>query len=67
MAAKLPRMTHKIVIQLQRTVSFAVLATGGQSGNFSIHLHIKVRCVYVGMRHYGKALEDVVMKSTALQ
>jgi len=40
MAAKLTRLTHKIAIQLQlwqRAVPFAVLAPGGQSGNFWIH------------------------------
>jgi len=37
MAAKLTRLTHKIAIQLHlvaETVPFAVLAPGGQSGNF---------------------------------
>jgi len=40
MAAKLTRLTHKIAIQLHlvaETVPFAVLAPGGQSGNFWIH------------------------------
>jgi len=34
MAAKLARLTHKIAIQLHLV---AVLAPGGQSGNFWIH------------------------------
>jgi len=36
MAAKLTRLTHKIAIQLHlvAAVPFAVLAAGGQSGNF---------------------------------
>jgi hypothetical protein len=39
MAAKLTRLTHKIVIHLHlvTAVPFAVLAPGGQSGNFRIH------------------------------
>jgi len=39
MAAKLTRLTHKIAIQLHlvTAVPFAVLAPGGQSGNFWIH------------------------------
>jgi len=43
MAEKLTRLTHKIAIQLhllQRVTSFAVLAPGGQSGNFWIHPRI---------------------------
>jgi len=43
-AAELTRLTHKIAIQLrlvQRAVPFAVLARGGQSGNFWIHPRIK--------------------------
>jgi hypothetical protein len=36
MAAKLTRLTHKIAIQLQRAVPFAVLAPCRQSGNFWI-------------------------------
>jgi len=39
MVAKLTRLTHKIVIQLypvQRVLPFAVLASGGHSGNFWI-------------------------------
>jgi hypothetical protein len=39
MAAKLTRLIHKIAIQLHlvaETISFAVLAPGGQSGNFLI-------------------------------
>jgi hypothetical protein len=38
--AKLTRLTHKIVIQLQlaaRAILFAVLAPGSQSGNFCIY------------------------------
>jgi hypothetical protein len=38
MAVKLTRLTHKIAIQLRPMAeSFAVLAPGGQSGNFWIH------------------------------
>jgi hypothetical protein len=40
MAAKLSRLTHRTEILLhlvQRAVPFAVLAPGGQSGNFWIH------------------------------
>jgi len=41
MAAKFTRLTHKVAIQLhlymQGAVPFAVLAPGGQSGNFWIH------------------------------
>jgi hypothetical protein len=43
MAAKLTRLTHKIAIHLHlvaEIVPFAVLAPGGQSGNFWIHPHI---------------------------
>jgi uncharacterized membrane protein len=43
MAAKLTRLTHKIAIQLHivaGAVPFAVLAPGGQSGNFWIHTRI---------------------------
>jgi hypothetical protein len=42
MASKLTRLTHKIAIQLHllTAVSFAVLAPGGQSGNFWIHPRI---------------------------
>jgi hypothetical protein len=39
-AAKLTRLTHKIAIQLHlfaESCIFAVLAPGGQSGNFWIH------------------------------
>jgi len=39
-AAKLTRLTHKIALQLhvfQRAILFAVLAPGGQSGNFWMH------------------------------
>jgi hypothetical protein len=36
MEAKLTGLTHKIAIQLQRAVTLAVLAPGGQSGNFWI-------------------------------
>jgi len=39
MATKLTRPTHKISIQLQLSaIPFAVLAPGGQSGNFRIQL-----------------------------
>jgi len=39
MVAKLTRLTHEIVIQLHlvTAVPFAVLAPGGQSGNFWIN------------------------------
>jgi len=37
MAAKFTRLTHKILIRLQRAVAFAVLAPGGKFGNFWIH------------------------------
>jgi hypothetical protein len=41
MAAKVTRLNHKIAIQLhlvaERAVPFAVLAPGGQSGNFWLH------------------------------
>jgi hypothetical protein len=40
MAAKLTRLTHKLVIQLHlvaESLPFAVLAPGGQCGNFWIH------------------------------
>jgi hypothetical protein len=37
MVAKLTRLTHEIAVQLQKVVPFAVLAPGGQSGNFWIH------------------------------
>jgi hypothetical protein len=41
MEAELTRITHKIAIQLhQRAVPFAVLAPGGQSGNFWINPRI---------------------------
>jgi len=43
MAAKLTRLTHKIAIQLHLvadSLPFAVLAPGGQSGNFWIHPRI---------------------------
>jgi hypothetical protein len=40
MPTKLTTLTHKIAIQLQRAVPFAVLAPGGQSGNFWLHPHI---------------------------
>jgi len=46
MAAKLTRLTHKIAIKLhlvQRAVPFAILAPGGQSGNFWIHPRTKVQ------------------------
>jgi hypothetical protein len=41
MAAKLTRLAHKIAIQLylMTAVPIAVLAPGGQSGNFWIHHH----------------------------
>jgi hypothetical protein len=45
MAAKLIRLTHKMATQLhlvaERPVPFAVLASGGQSGNFWIHPRIR--------------------------
>jgi len=44
MAAKLTRLTHKIAIQLHLAVPFAVLAPGGQSGNFWIHRSIIRPC-----------------------
>jgi hypothetical protein len=40
MAVKLTSLTHKIAMQLhlvQRTIPFAVLVPGGQSGKFWIH------------------------------
>jgi len=39
MAAKLTRLTHKIAIQLHlvAAVPFAVIAPGGESGNFWIY------------------------------
>jgi len=43
MAAKLTRLTHKVAIQLHLvpdSLPFAVLAPGGQSGNFWIHPRI---------------------------
>jgi hypothetical protein len=43
MAAKLIRLTHKIEIQLHlvaQSLPFAVLAPGGQSGNFWIYRRI---------------------------
>jgi len=43
MAAKLARLPHKIAIQLHLVVeicTIAVLAPGGQSGNFWIHPRI---------------------------
>jgi len=43
MAAKLTELTHKIAIQLHlvaENLPRAVLAPGGQSGNFWIHPHI---------------------------
>jgi len=40
MAAKLTRLNHKTAIQLDLVVPFAVLARGGQSGNFWIHPRI---------------------------
>jgi len=46
MAAKVARLTHKIAIQLylwQIAVPFAVLAPGGQSGNFLIQPRIMKR------------------------
>jgi hypothetical protein len=51
MAAKLITLTHKIAIKLQRAVPFAVLAPGGQSGNFWIHPH------KTSINVEGKALE----------
>jgi len=47
MAAKLTRLTHKIAIQLHlvAAVPFAVLAPGGQSGNFWLHPRITVPIV----------------------
>jgi hypothetical protein len=57
MAAKLARLTHKIATQLHlvaERLSFAVLAQGGQSGNFWIHPRTYVRmyvCMYVCMYH----------------
>jgi hypothetical protein len=40
--AKLTRLTHKIAIQLHLVVAvpFALLAPGGQSGNFWVHPRI---------------------------
>jgi hypothetical protein len=52
MAAKCIALTHRIAIQIhpvQRAVPFAVLAPGGQSGNFWIHPRIAV-CVCVCAR-----------------
>jgi hypothetical protein len=46
-AAKLTRLTHKIKIQMQRPVPFAVLAPSGQSGNFWIHSRIGPSHVYL--------------------
>jgi len=48
MAAKPTRLTHKTVIQLHlvTVVSFAVIAPGGQSGNFRIHPHKSVSRLY---------------------
>jgi len=43
-AAKLTRLTHKIELQLYlaaESLPFAVLAPGGQSGNFWIHPRTK--------------------------
>jgi len=44
MVAKLTGLSHKTAIQLhlgaESCVPFAVLAPGGQSGNFWIHPHI---------------------------
>jgi len=40
MAAKFTRLSHKIAIQLHlvaKSVSFGVLVSGSQSGNFWIH------------------------------
>jgi len=50
MVAKLIRPTHKTVIQLHlvRAVPFAVLAPGGQSGNFWIH---------PSMLHFGQNMK----------
>jgi hypothetical protein len=49
MAAELTRLTHKIAIQLhivaESCVPFAILAPGGQSGNFWIHPRILQRLV----------------------
>jgi hypothetical protein len=48
MGTKLTRLTHKIAIQLhiwQRAVLFAVLAPGGQSGNFWIQRLTSVTCM----------------------
>jgi hypothetical protein len=47
MAAKLTRLTHKITIQMHlvaESLPFAVLAPGGQSGNFWIQPHILFHC-----------------------
>jgi hypothetical protein len=44
MAAKLTRLAHKIAIQLHlvaETLSFAVLAPGGQSGKFGYTLEVQ--------------------------
>jgi len=46
MAAKLTTLTHKIALQLylvaESCIPFAVIAPGGQSGNFWIHPHMSV-------------------------
>jgi len=45
MVAKLVRLTHEMAIQLQLVAEagpFAVLAPGGQSGNFWIHPRINI-------------------------
>jgi hypothetical protein len=48
MAAKVTRLTHKIATQLYlvTVIPFAVLAPGGQSGNFWIHPRARAR-VYI--------------------
>jgi hypothetical protein len=48
MAAKLTRLTHKITIQLHLVaeIPFAVLALGGQSGNFWLHSRVSYKRAY---------------------
>jgi len=58
MAAKPSRLTHKTAIQLHLVVAvpFAVLAPGGQSGNFCIHprvSHSSVRRVHEALLSYA--------------
>jgi len=57
MATKLTRLTHKIAIQLQRAVPFAVLAPGCQSGNFWIHPRIYL---YICMRNEKRTKACVI-------